>query len=153
MAVQVFILDQIFLFGFISPMIYVLFILLLPIRINLPLYLITAFGYGLILDYFQDTGGAHAAACLTLAFSRDFLLKIVYGESYKLKNLKIVNSEFNRLILFLVLAIFLHHLIFYLLVIFNITQILEITKMALLVGIASFVVSFLTVLLIKPKRS
>jgi len=35
--------------------------------------MILAFALGIVLDTFQDTGGAHAAACLTLAFTRPFL--------------------------------------------------------------------------------
>ncbi len=152
MLVQIFILDQIHFFGFISPMVYFLFVLLVPIRIKLAPYLLIAFFYGWILDTFHDTGGAHAAACLTLAFSRNFLLGLVYGESYKLQNLKITRSPLNRIILLLTLSVLIHHLVYYLLVIFNIFQIMITLKMALLVGMTSFVISLGTIMLIKPKK-
>ena len=152
MLVQIFVLDQIHFFGFISPMIYFLFVLLVPIRIKLAPYLLLAFFYGWILDTFHDTGGAHAAACLTLAFFRNFLLGIVYGESYKLQNLKITRSPLNRVILLLILSVIIHHLVYYLLVIFNIFQILLILKMTLLVGVASLIISLGTLMLIKPKK-
>ncbi|ARN76592.1 hypothetical protein BST97_00430 [Nonlabens spongiae] len=152
LLVQIFVLDQIHFFGFISPMVYFLFVLLVPIRIKLAPYLLLAFFYGWILDTFNDTGGAHAAACLTLAFSRDLLLGLVYGESYKLQNLKITRSPLNRIILLLILSILIHHLVYYFLVIFNIFQIITTLKMVFLVGVASFIISLGILMLIKPKK-
>jgi hypothetical protein len=138
--------------GFINPMAYLLFILLLPIQIKTPVYLLVAFGYGLLLDSFQDTGGAHAAACLTLAFSRSILLRLVYGESYHLRNIKIGVSSLDRQLLLLTLAILIHHLVFYTLIIFNWSQILVVLKMTLFVGIASLVITFLILILLRPKK-
>lgn len=152
MLLQVFILDHINLFDVINPMVYLLFVLLLPINLSVPLYLFIAFGYGLLLDGFQDTGGAHAAACLTLAFSRSALLRLVYGESYQLKNLKIITSSLDRQLLLVILAVIIHHLVFYSLIVFNSSQILMILKMTLMVGLASALVSFLILMMLKPKK-
>lgn len=135
----------------INPMAYILFLILLPINIKTPVYLIIAFFYGLILDSFQDTGGAHAAACLTLAFSRSALLRLVYGESYHLKNIKIGVSDLDRQLLLLILAVLIHHLVFYTLIIFNWSQLLTVLKMTSLVGIGSVLVGILIMMAIKPK--
>lgn len=135
----------------INPMAYILFLVLLPINTKTPVYLIIAFFYGLILDSFQDTGGAHAAACLTLAFSRSALLRLVYGESYHLKNIKIGVSDLDRQLLLLILAVLIHHLVFYTLIIFNWSQLLTVLKMTSLVGIGSVLVGILIMMAIKPK--
>lgn len=110
-----------------------------------------AFALGLILDTFQNTGGAHAAASLTLAFIRPVWLKLVYGESYLMKNLKIIRTPIDRLLVLLLLSVIIHHLIFYSLVIFNTSQILYTIKLTLSVGIATVLVASLFLIIFKPK--
>ncbi|SCY44246.1 hypothetical protein SAMN05192588_2918 [Nonlabens sp. Hel1_33_55] len=153
LLVQIFVMDQINFLGFINPMIYVLFIFLYPFENNRLAFLLISFGYGLIMDTFQDTGGAHAAACLTLTFFRPYLLKLVYGESYLMKNIKVLSTSLDRVFLFLVIGIFLHHLVFFGLVVFNISQIWVWLKMTFAVGAASVILSMVLLLIIKPKRS
>lgn len=153
LAIQIFIMDQINFLGFINPMIYILFIFLYPFSNNRLLFLILAFLLGIIMDTFQDTGGAHAAACVTLTIVRPYLLKLVFGESYVMKNIKVLTTGIDRVLLFLCLCVVIHHLVFYTMIIFNISQILELLQMTLSVGLATIVVSFIALLLIKPKRS
>lgn len=151
LVLQIFVLDHVNFMDVVNPMAYILFILLLPIRLKIPTYLVIAFCYGLFLDSFQDTGGAHAAASLTLAFSRSVILRLVYGESYQLKNIKISVSALDRQLLFLVIAVLIHHLVFYSLIIFNWSQLLMILKMTALVGVGSVLINFLILIAIRPK--
>ena len=153
LILQIFVMDQINFLGFINPLVYVLFIVLYPFENNRLAFLLIAFIYGLIMDTFQDTGGAHAAACITLVILRPILLRMVFGESYLMKNLKILTTGLDRILLFLILSIFIHHLMFYSLIIFNVSQIMELIKMTLSVGAASVIVSTILLLIIKPKRS
>lgn len=153
LILQIFLMDQINFLGYINPMIYILFIFLYPFENNRLLFLLLSFGLGLILDTFQDTGGAHAAACVTLTIIRPYLLKLVYGESYVMKNIKVLTTGIDRILLLLLLCVFIHHFVFYSLVIFNMSQILQLLKLTLSVGIASVVVSMTVLLLIKPRRS
>ncbi|MEP0479158.1 MAG: hypothetical protein ABJD23_03030 [Nonlabens sp.] len=110
-----------------------------------------AFALGLLLDTFQNTGGAHAAACITLAFIRPVWLKLVYGESYLMKNLKIIRTPIDRLLLLTVLSVIIHHLVFFSLVIFNTSQILYTLKLTLSVGIATILIASLFLIIFKPK--
>ncbi len=55
---------------------YILFLLLLPFNTPKPLTLILAFILGLTIDMFYDTQGMHAAACITMAFVRSFVLEL-----------------------------------------------------------------------------
>ena len=55
---------------------YILFIVLLPFNTPKPLTLILAFILGLSIDMFYDTQGMHAAACITMAFVRSFVLEL-----------------------------------------------------------------------------
>lgn len=153
LALQIFLMDQINFLGYINPMVYILFMFLYPFDNNRMLFLILAFLLGLIVDTFQDTGGAHAAASITLAFVRPFVLKLVYGESYLMKNIKVLTTGMDRVFLLLLLCIAIHHVMFYSLVLFNFSQVLQLLKMTFSVGIASIIVNMTILLLIKPRRS
>lgn len=68
--VQVFVLDNIQFLGYVTPMIYILFILSLPVRFHRGFLLILAFVMGLIIDMFSNTMGLHAFASVLIAFLR-----------------------------------------------------------------------------------
>ena len=73
--VQVFVLNNIRFSGFINPYIYILFILLLPVRFPRWLSLIVGFIMGLIIDSFTNTPGVHAFATVLLAYFRSPVIK------------------------------------------------------------------------------
>lgn len=74
--VQVFVLSNIRLLGFINPYIYVLFIFLLPVKFSRGLSVIFAFILGLIIDAFSNTIGMHAFSAVLIAFLRNPVIKI-----------------------------------------------------------------------------
>lgn len=76
--IQVLILNNINLGGYIHPSIYILFILLLPVRMNKNLVLFIAFFTGLTIDYFGNTLGLHAGASVFLAFARPGVLSLFF---------------------------------------------------------------------------
>lgn len=55
--------------------IYPLFLLLLPIATSRELLLVLGFVLGLTIDWFYDSWGLHASACVFLAFVRPFILR------------------------------------------------------------------------------
>ncbi|RYY57588.1 MAG: rod shape-determining protein MreD [Chitinophagaceae bacterium] len=76
--VQVYVLDEIPpLHRYIIPYIYYLFILWLPFSVSRFGLLVIGFLTGLALDYFTNTPGLHAAACLLIAYVRPFLINIL----------------------------------------------------------------------------
>ena len=74
--VQVFVLDNIQFLGYISPMIYILFILSLPVRFPRGVVLILAFLLGLTIDIFNNTIGIHAFATVFAAFIRPTIINM-----------------------------------------------------------------------------
>ena len=76
--VQVLVLNNMNLGGYLNPYIYVLFLLLLPANINRSLLLIIAFITGLTIDYFANTLGLHAAASVFLAFLRPGTINLLF---------------------------------------------------------------------------
>ncbi|HJN06184.1 MAG TPA: rod shape-determining protein MreD [Bacteroidales bacterium] len=78
MLIQVLVLNNMNLGGYMNPYIYVLFLLLLPSNINRSLLLIIAFVTGLTVDFFGNTLGLHAAACVLLAFLRPGTINLMF---------------------------------------------------------------------------
>lgn len=76
--VQVYVLDKVpHLHRFITPYIYFLFILWLPFNVSRMGLLIIGFITGMALDYFTNTPGLHAAACVLIAYVRPFVINIL----------------------------------------------------------------------------
>jgi len=73
---QVLVLNNIQFLGYINPYVYILFILALPVRTPRWFSLLLAFGLGLTLDMFSNTGGMHAFATVMVAFLRDGTIKL-----------------------------------------------------------------------------
>jgi hypothetical protein len=71
---------------FIVPYIYYLFILWLPFSIPRFWLLVIGFLTGLSLDYFTQTPGLHAAACVLIAYIRPFIINLLLPKD---------TSEFN----------------------------------------------------------
>jgi len=62
---------------FIIPTLYFLFILWLPFSLSRLGLLLVGFVTGLTLDYFKQTPGLHAAACVLIAYARPFIINIL----------------------------------------------------------------------------
>ncbi len=76
--IQVLVLNNMNLSGYLNPYLYILFILLLPANINRSLLLIIAFLTGLTVDYFGNTLGLHASACVAIAFMRPGTINLFF---------------------------------------------------------------------------
>jgi rod shape-determining protein MreD len=76
-GIQVIILNRIQLAGFLNPLLYVLFILMLPFETPGWLLLLASFAMGLTIDSYSDTGGLHAIASTFIAFIRPTVLRII----------------------------------------------------------------------------
>lgn len=74
--IQVFVLDNIQFLGYVTPMVYILFILLLPVRFNRNAELLLAFALGIIIDMFNNTMGLHAFATVFMSFFRAPVIRL-----------------------------------------------------------------------------
>ena len=75
--IQVLIFNNIQISGYLNPYIYILFILLLPFETPKWIQLVLAFLLGLSVDFFTNTPGMHAAACVFMAFVRPYILRFI----------------------------------------------------------------------------
>jgi rod shape-determining protein MreD len=151
-ALQVLVFNNIKLFGYLDPFPYVLFIILYPVNSNRSLFLLMSFLLGLSLDMFGDTGGIHATACLILAYIRPSIFRFSFGLSYEYQTIKIADKISYDRISFIVLSVFLHHFLIYMLELLRFGLILDIFLRTLLNTLFTTVVCVLTIYLIKPNR-
>ncbi len=77
-VIQVLLFNNMNLGSYLNPSVYILFILLLPVKINRSLLLVIAFITGYIIDYFSNTPGLHSAASAFLAFLRPGLINLLF---------------------------------------------------------------------------
>ncbi|MBE6274756.1 MAG: rod shape-determining protein MreD [Bacteroides sp.] len=75
--VQVLILNQMHIYGYATPFLYIYFILKMNSKIGRNESMIWAFLLGLAVDVFGNTPGMNAAAATCLAFFRPSLLRLV----------------------------------------------------------------------------
>lgn len=151
--IQVLICNNILLFGFTNPYPYIIFILLYSMNTDRWLFLLASFSLGLTLDMFQNSGGAHAAACLIIAFIRPFVLQSCFGLNYVHQNLKLNNVEFKGLLLYVTIMSFTHHLVVFSLEVFELEHFQYITLQTLFSGVFSCILILLSLSLFLKKKT
>ncbi|NRD20930.1 rod shape-determining protein MreD [Winogradskyella eckloniae] len=152
LLLQVVICNQINLFGFINPYIYIIYIFLFPIREERLVLLLSSFILGMLVDLFSDSGGVHAAAAVSLAYVRPILLKSSFGMLYEHQSIKFTTTDIGNLITYLTLGTIIHHLILFSLEIFNISNILLTLKKTLFSSIFTILLSVLIIILFSPNK-
>ncbi|WP_159021712.1 rod shape-determining protein MreD [Formosa sp. L2A11] len=120
--VQVLILNHINFLGYINPYLYILFIILYPIKNNRLVFLLLSFLLGIIIDIFSDSGGIHAAACVTIAYMRPLALKWSFGTVYEHQTIKFNNVDFGSKLMYISILTGVHHLVLFFLEVFNFSE-------------------------------
>jgi len=152
LLLQLLLFNSINLFGYLNPYPYILFIVLFPVNGNKPTLLVTSFFIGLLLDMFTNSGGVHATASLVLAYIRPSIFKFSFGLSYEYQTVKIADKISPERISFLVIAIFIHHLVLFSLEFFRFGLFLSIIGRTLLTTLFTFFICLLIIYLIKPNK-
>ena len=74
---QVLVFNQMHIWGYATPFLYIYFILKLNTRTSRNALMLWAFALGLVIDIFGNTPGMNAASVILLAFSRTSILRLV----------------------------------------------------------------------------
>ncbi len=122
--IQVLVLNNIQLSGYINPYLYIIFILTLPFETPGWLLLLLGFTSGMVVDIFSNTPGMHASATVFLAFLRPYALRLMAPrDDYQPGSIPTMGyygfSWFMRYSILLVLA---HHLWLFFIEVFSITH-------------------------------
>lgn len=151
-ALQVVVFREMNLFGLMSPFPYILFIILYPVNGNKAGLLLSSFALGILIDMFLNSGGAHAAACVVLAYLRPTFFRFAFGISYEYQTVKINDRLSPERFSFILISVVTHHLILYLLEFFRFGLILEVLLRTLLSTIFTLVICIISIYLIKPGK-
>jgi rod shape-determining protein MreD len=141
--VQVLVFNNLNFFGYINPMVYILFLYWYPVKEKRSLFILLSFLLGLMVDWFSDTMAIHAAATVTIAYLRPMLMRFCFGVNYEFQNFKLTNSTKAQQITFLALLIIVHHLIFFTLEIFSLENTLLILKKVVTISLATLILCLL----------
>ncbi|WP_419212686.1 rod shape-determining protein MreD [Maribacter sp. X9] len=150
--VQVLVFNKLNFFGYINPLIYILFIYWYPIKQNRTIFIVVCFFLGLCVDIFSDTLAINAAATITIAYLRPTIMRFVFGVNYEFQSFKLNNSTKAQQFTFLALLIIIHHLIYFTLEIFSFSNSFLILQKTVTVGIATLILSTLFSSLFSTKK-
>lgn len=123
---QVFLFKNISYYNMASPFPYILFILLLPVRIsNLLLFSLSVL-CGLTVDMFYNTLGLHIAACVALAWARiNFMnLTLHYEDHDAMTTPGIGPMSTQWFLIYVFILTFIHHLVLLFLEVFSLSNLL-----------------------------
>ena len=116
-GVHVLLISRLVLFDLGWCFLYLGFLLFLPLATPVVVQLLLAFGMGLTMDIFYDTGGLHAAAAVLLGFLRPWVLRLLTPrDGYDSGDtVNVHQMGWQWFGVYLVLLVLLHHAAFFLL--------------------------------------
>lgn len=148
--VQIFVLDNIQFMGYINPMIYILFVLSLPVKFPKWIALLSAFGMGLIIDIYSNTLGMHTFATVFLAFVRNPIMNLIVSFDEGVNPVPSFKTfGVNNYVKYLLATVFIHHFTLFFIESFSFTGF----TFTLLKIIISSIVTIALILLIQTFNS
>jgi len=129
--IQVFILNNIQLSGYINPYYYLIFILYLPSKKSKASILILSFLIGFSIDIFAQSYGAHAFASVLIGYLKILWLSKVAKNKEVDELVEINNLSINKFIVLACYFILIHHFTLFCLERFNLNAIFSILKMTI----------------------
>jgi len=152
LAAQVLIFNRIDLFGYINPFPYILFIILYPVNGNKNGLLLASFLLGITMDMFSNSGGVHAAACVTLAYLRPSFFKFSFGLSYEYQTVKLNDILTPERFSFILIAVVIHHSVLFILEVFKISLLIDILLRTVLSTLFTIITCIIIIYIIKPGK-
>ena len=149
---QSFLLNNINLFGFINPNLYLLFIIIYRLDGDPTLLIIIGFVMGLLLDLLTQGSGGHTIATLTIAFLRLSIIKFSFGVNYDVPMGMIKGSLLRQRLLYFMLMVVIHHLVLYSIVYFSFDNTITILKNTLFTSFFTFIMVFVSLGLFREKN-
>lgn len=144
-AVQVLLFNNLYLWQYVNPLLYLYFIIKLPFNTPKWMLLVWGFAMGLTIDLFCGTPGMNAAATLLAAFVRPLALQIATGrrdpDTDILPSVREMRSAWY---IFVIILVFVHHLTLFLLEDFGNGRLVMAITRTLITGAASVAMIGLT---------
>lgn len=151
---QVLVLNNLNFLGHLNPNLYLLFVFLYPLKDRDTYFLWTAFFLGICIDFFSNSGGINAAACVSIAFVRLRLLKLILNrKDLDLKLFQLRSESLASILLYVSILTFMHHFILFALEYYNWKYLDVILQKTLFTGLFTIVLSVLSIYLFGRKKT
>ena len=137
-SIQILVLNNVQISGYINPFVYILFIMLLPPKMPKAIVLILGFIMGFTIDVFSDSYGIHSSATVLLAFLRPKVLALVSvkgGED--LEAIGIKQLRINRFFTYSSILCLVHHFTLFFIEAFRVNEFFDTFLRALYSSIIS----------------
>lgn len=154
-TLQIVVLDNVYLGGLVNPVIYMLFILMLPTGMNRSLLLVLAFASGLVVDVFNNMLGFHAVACTAVAFMRILFADriLTKDDPVEIETPSIYTVGNQQYLGFMALMTLLYNLIYFTIVVFDMRDLWRIATLTLLSTVVDMVLAVLyQVIFLRPSE-
>lgn len=151
--IQALVLNNIRLFDFINPYIYIAFIFIYPFSSNRFSIIGLGFLLGLFIDLFSDTGGAHAFATTFIAYLRLYFFKTIFQKTevdFEFFNLN--QETFGKVFNFTVILTFIHHFLLFSLLNFSFRNFFGVITNTFLSGVFTIFLYFLGNFILSRKQ-
>jgi len=152
LLLQVLIFSNINFLGYINPHVYILFILLFPVKNNRMTIIFLSFLIGLSIDMFLDTGGINAGASVLIAYIRPAALKFSFGTLYDHQSINFNTTELGQNITYISILTVIHHFTYFTLETFNFSKILLILQNTLYSSIFTILLCVLITIIFSRKK-
>lgn len=153
-VIQIFVLNNIYLGGYISPMLYAMFILMLPSRVGRIPTLLIGFVLGLSIDVCSNMLGFHACAITVMAFCRIMFAEkiITRGEDISIDTPSLYSVSPQFFIYYSALLLLIHSLVFFSLDYFDFADIFNVVISSVLTTIVTLVLVIIWQMLFNHKK-
>lgn len=149
-ALQIFVLNRITLFGKYTPVLYPVFVMFYPFFRNKYQFLLLSFLLGLGIDAFLYTWGINAFATTVVAYFRTIIFRTSTDTSTDFFSFQ--SLQWSQFLLFIILSIFIHQLLVQYIEIFKFTRFFDIFLNVLVTSGISFIFIFIYALAFKIKQ-
>ena len=153
---QVIVFNSLQFSTFVYVMIYPLFLLLMPFNLGILSGMALGFIYGLVIDYFSNTFGLHASACILIMYMRPTILKYISPKNgYDLTLIPSIRDMGNFWFLYYAsIMLFIHNFWFFLFEYFSLSNFfLVLLKTLASVAISVFFMAVWQFVLLRPSKS
>jgi rod shape-determining protein MreD len=124
LVLQLFVLNNIQVNGYVNPYLYILFVMTLPFEAPIWIVLLSSFSMGILIDMFSNTPGYHASVSVFIAYIRKPILRFISPrEGYESSALPTLNYlGFGWYMWYAGLMVFIHHFTFFFLEAFRFSE-------------------------------
>lgn len=143
---QILVLNNVYIGQYVTPYVYIMFILMLPVDMNKILLIVLSFIAGLTVDIFSNTLGFHTFAATLLGFLRvTFADKILDHNENTVDTPSIRNVPFAQFSYYVLLLTGIYNLVYFSIEAFNFREIFSI----LLSTVINTLITYLLILLLQ----